>query len=471
MSQKSISAVILAGGQGKRLHSDKPKTLTKILGKPIIDWIISALDDAGIKDVCVVTGYAHEYLDEHLAGRCETVFQSERLGTGHAVMTASEFIKKHSDGDVLIYNGDAPFADRETLLGSLDHHRKNGCGVTVISAEVDDPQGYGRIIRSGDGISAIREQKDCSEEEKAVREINSGCFWFSAAELLNTLPKLTRNNSQNEYYITDCVEILLASGLRADAYIAKDRDIVLSANDRKGMLDLNNIARKRVILGLLESGVEITCTDGLIISPDVKIAPGAEIKPGCELSGRTVIGKNCVIGPNCRLNDTEVGEGSVLNSVVANGAKLGKGCTVGPFVQLRPGTVLGDLVHVGDFVEIKNSEIGAGSAVAHFNYVGDSDVGTNVNFGCGAVTANYDGTNKSRCTVGNNAFIGCNTNLVAPVKIGEAAYTAAGSTVTRDVPDGALVIERADQKIREGYSEKKLARHLEKGKKFQDTEK
>ncbi len=468
MSEKNISAVILAGGQGKRLRSKMPKTLTEILGKPIIDWIISAFEDAGIEDICVVTGYAHEYLDRHLEGKYPTVFQSERLGTGHAVMTAEKFISAHKGGNVLIFNGDAPFVDSETIRGALDFHVKNKNALTVLSANVSDPTGYGRIIRSGSGISAIREQKDCSEDEKKITEINSGCFLFDVDSLLEALPKLTRNNSQNEYYITDTVEIILSEGKRADAYPAENGDIVLSANDRKGMLELNETARRRMLEKHLENGVEIVCADGIIISPDVKIAAGAKILPGCVLSGKTVIGEDSVIGPNCQLNNTVVGDGSVLNSVVSNEAAVGSDCHIGPFVQLRPGTVISDHVHVGDFVEIKNSNIGIGTAVAHFNYVGDSDVGKNVNFGCGAVTANYDGSNKARCVISNNAFIGCNTNLVAPVKIGEAAYTAAGSTVTKDVPDGALVIERADQTIREGYSEKKLGRHLEKGKKYED---
>ncbi len=463
------NAVILAGGQGKRLRSDRPKTLTEILGKPILGWIISAFEEAGIENICVVTGYAREYVEEYLGGKYETVFQSERLGTGHAVMTAEPFLRKFPGGRTLIFNGDAPFIDAEALKSSLEHHISRKNAVTVITAEVDDPTGYGRIIRTESGISGIREQKDCSPEETKIREINSGCFWFDTDRLLETLPKLERNNSQGEYYITDTIEILLKDGRRADAFAAKNQDIVLSANDRKGMLMLNDIARRRVIDRHLENGVEFICTDGVIISPDAEIAPGAKILPGTQLWGHCKIGACSVIGPNCQLRDTEVGEKSVLNSVVANNASVGSDCSIGPFVQLRPGAALADHVHVGDFVEIKNSNIGAGSAVAHFNYVGDSDVGKNVNFGCGAVTANYDGTNKARCEISDNAFIGCNTNLVAPVKIGNAAYTAAGSTVTKDVPDGALVIERAQQQIREGYSEKKLSRHLEKGKKFSEN--
>lgn len=462
------NAVILAGGQGKRMKSNKPKALTEILGKPILGWIISAFEEAHIDNICVVTGYAHEYIDEYLNGKYETVFQSERLGTGHAVMTAAEFLKRSTDGETLIFNGDAPFVDSGTLRRSLEYHRKNCCAVTVITAEVDDPTGYGRIIRTEDGSSllAIREQKDCTPEEAAVSEINSGCFWFDTKALLKTLPKLTRNNAQGEYYITDSIEILLSEGKRAGAFAADNQDIVLSANDRKGMLLLNSIARKRVIEKHLDNGVELICDDGVIISPDAEIAPGAKIMPNTIILEGCKIGRESVIGPNSQLKNTEVGERSVLNSVVANEAKIGSDCNIGPFVQLRPGTVIKDFVHVGDFVEIKNSTICEGTSVSHFNYVGDSNVGKNVNFGCGSLTANYDGTVKSRCEIGDDSFIGCNTNLIAPVKLGTASYTAAGSTITKDIPDGALGIARSRQENKECFAEKKLSRHLEKGKKF-----
>ncbi len=466
MDIRNTNALILAGGQGKRLRSDLPKTMAEILSKPIISWITDSFSEAGIKNICIVTGYAKEYLEKYAEGRFRTVFQSERLGTGHAVMTAADWLKENPGGNTLIYNGDAPFVDPETLIKSLEFHASKNNAATVLSAEIPDPYGYGRIIRDDTGVSAIREQKDCTADEAKIHEINSGCFWFKTDELLKALPKLTRNNSQGEYYLTDTIEILKAEGKRVDAYIAENPDIVLSANDRKGMLELNEIARKRVIDKHLENGVEFVCTDGIIISPEVKIAAGAKILPGCILKGCTEIGKNSVIGPNCQLCDTVVGERSSLNNVYANGSKVGSDCNIGPFVQLRPGTVIDDSVHVGDFVEIKNSTVGKGTSVSHFNYVGDSDVGKNVNFGCGSLTANYDGTNKFRTEIGDNAFIGCNTNLVAPVKVGNAAYTAAGSTVTKDVPDGALAIERGEQKIREGYAEKKLSRHLEKGKKF-----
>lgn len=461
------NAVILAGGQGKRMKSDKPKTLKEILGKPILGWILSAFENAGIDNICIVTGFAREYVDEYLGGKYNTVFQSERLGTGHAVMTAREFLERSPDGQTLIFNGDAPFVDSDTLRRSLEYHIASKNAVTVITAEIDDPSGYGRIIRSENGILGIREQKDCSDEEKAIREVNSGCFWFDTKALLETLPKLTQANAQGEYYITDTVGILLGEGKNAGAFAADNGDIILSANDRKGMLTLNEIARKRVIERHLENGVEFVCTDGVIISPDVEIEPGVKIMPNTQMYGKCHICKGAIIGPNSQLRDTSVGERSVLNSVVANSATVGADCNIGPFVQLRPNSVVKDYVHIGDFVEIKNSVIGEGTSVSHLTYVGDSDVGKNVNFGCGVVTVNYDGTKKARCEIGDNAFIGCNTNIVAPVKIGNAAYTAAGSTITEDVPDGALAIARSRQENKEGYAERKLERHLEKGKRFQ----
>ena len=461
------NAVILAGGQGKRMKSNKPKTLTEILGKPILGWIIGAFEDAGVNNICVVTGFAHEYIDEYLGGKYETVIQTERLGTGHAVMTAAEFLKKSPDGQTIIFNGDAPFVDSETLKRSLEYHQTSENAVTVITAEVDDPRGYGRILRTENGISGIREQKDCSPEEDKIREINSGCFWFDTRALLETLPKLTRNNAQGEYYITDAIEILLRDGKKAGAYAAANQDIVLSSNDRKGMLLLNDIARKRVLDKHLDNGVEIICADGIIISPDTEIAAGAKILPNTMIMGKCRIGADSVVGPNSQLRDTTVGERSTLNNVVANEAIVGNDCSIGPFVQLRPNTVIKDWAHVGDFVEIKNSTVGEGTSVSHLTYVGDSDVGKNVNFGCGTVTSNYDGNIKARCEIGDNAFIGCNTNLIAPVKVGAAAYTAAGSTITKDVPDGALGIARSRQENKPNYAERKLKRHLEKGKRFQ----
>ena len=458
------NAVILAGGMGKRMKSDKPKVLLEVLGKPMLQWVIDACNDAGISNICVVKGYGADMLDEYLLGSLRTVLQPERLGTGHAVSCASCFLEEFSDGNTLIACGDSPFIDPETIKSSLELHIASKSAVTVITARLDNPRGYGRIIRSEDGIEGIVEEKDCSDSQRKINEISSGCYWFNTKKLLEALPRLQRNNSQREYYLTDTISILKSDGCVAQAYLSDNQDSVLGANDRAGLLKLNDIARMKVIFKHLEAGVELISTDAVTISPDVKIAPGAKILPGSMLMGKTIIGRDSVIGPNTRLLNVTVGERSTLDNVVATDSRVGSDAKIGPFVQLRPGSVIADKAHIGNFVEIKNSAIGKGSSVSHLTYIGDSDVGKNVNFGCGTVTVNYDGSVKSRCEIGDNAFIGCNTNLVAPVKIGEAAYTAAGSTITKDVPDGALAIERGTQVIKEDYAKQKLKRHLEKGK-------
>ena len=458
------NAVILAGGMGKRMKSDKPKVLLEVLGKPMLQWVIDACNDAGISNICVVKGYGADMLDEYLLGSLRTVLQPERLGTGHAVSCASCFLEEFSDGNTLRAYGDSPFIDPETIKSSLELHIASKSAVTVITARLDNPRGYGRIIRSEDGIEGIVEEKDCSDSQRKINEISSGCYWFNTKKLLEALPRLQRNNSQGEYYLTDTISILKSDGCVAQAYLSDNQDSVLGANDRAGLLKLNDIARMKVIFKHLEAGVELISTDAVTISPDVKIAPGAKILPGSMLMGKTIIGRDSVIGPNTRLLNVTVGERSTLDNVVATDPRVGSDAKIGPFVQLRPGSVIADKAHIGNFVEIKNSAIGKGSSVSHLTYIGDSDVGKNVNFGCGTVTVNYDGSVKSRCEIGDNAFIGCNTNLVAPVKIGEAAYTAAGSTITKDVPDGALAIERGTQVIKEDYAKQKLKRHLEKGK-------
>ncbi len=456
------NAVILAGGQGKRMKADIPKPMFKVLGEPMLEWVIKACEDADITELCIVTGFMSEVIDEYLNGRYESVIQSERLGTGHAVMQAVPFMKRRSRGNTLVLCGDAPFIDSKTIGNALKLHESEGNSVTVITAEIENPKGYGRIVRSGDGISCIVEEKDANPQQREIREVNSGAYWFKTDDLLEYLGELTQNNSQGEYYLTDSVFIALNKGRRVNAYISENPDVVLGANDRKGLLELNTAARMAVIEKHLENGVEFTCTDGVVIGRDVVIESGTEIMAGTQLRGNTVIGKDCRIGPNCIIDNCEIKDGVSLNYVQAFESVIEAGVKIGPWVHIRPGSHIMSGVKIGDFVEIKNSTIGEGTAVAHLTYVGDSDVGKKVNFGCGTVTVNYDGIVKSRCEIGDNCFIGCNTNLIAPVKLGKAVYTAAGTTITKDVPDYALAIDRGVVKIKEGYSLRKLKKRLEK---------
>ena len=456
------NAIILAGGQGKRMKAEMPKPLFKVLGEPMLEWVIGACEGSGISDICVVKGYMAEMIDEYLGGRYETVLQAERLGTGHAVMQAIPFMKKNTDGNTLVLCGDAPFIDSKTISDSLKMHKDNGNSVTVITSEVENPFGYGRIIRTADGISSIVEEKDATVEQKKIREINSGAYWFRTEDLIEALGLITTDNSQGEYYLTDTIYILLEKGKKADAFKSENPNVVLGANDRRGLLMLNKTAREDIIARHLENGVEFTCTDGITIGRDVVIGAGTQILSGTVLSGKTAIGTDCVIGPDCIIENSKVGNGTKLNYVQCYESQIDDNVKIGPFVQVRPGSHIKSGAKIGDFVEIKNSVIGEETAVAHLTYVGDSDVGGCVNFGCGVVTVNYDGEKKSRCTIEDNAFIGCNTNLIAPVRVGKGAYTAAGSTITKDVPADALAIERGETRTVEGYAARKLKNRKKK---------
>lgn len=449
------NAVILAGGQGKRMKAEIPKPMFEVLGEPMLEWVIKACEGAELSSLCIVKGYKAEIIDEYIGDRYRTVMQAERLGTGHAVMQAIPFLKENNDGNTLILCGDAPFIDSETIKNSLEQHIADNNAVTVITSVIGNPKGYGRIIRTGNGISSIVEEKDADEEQKKICEVNSGAYWFRTADLIEALGELTTDNAQGEYYLTDTIYILINKGRRANAYTSSNPDVIKGANDRKGLLELNTIARMNVIDKHLENGVEFTCTDGIEIQPDVVIGAGTFIGSGTKLRGKTVIGSGCHLDC-CIIEDCTVGDNTRLNYVQAFKSQIDDNVKIGPFVQVRPDCHIMSGAKIGDFVEIKNSTIGECTAVAHLTYVGDSDVGKNVNFGCGTVTVNYDGVNKHRCEIGDNCFIGCNTNLIAPVKLGKGAYTAAGTTITNDVPDFALAIERGSTVIKADYSLKKM---------------
>lgn len=461
------NVVILAGGQGKRMKTDKPKVLCNVIGEPMLEWVITACENAQLGKICVVKGFAADMIDEYVNKRSskaeiQTVMQEERLGTGHAVMQAKEFLEAHKDGNTLVLCGDVPFIDEDTINGALELHIQRDCSVTVVTSRVENPTGYGRIIRNDKGISGIAEHKDCDPYQLAITEVNSGCYWFKTADLLDVLFEITPENAQGEYYLTDCIELLIAKGKTADAYISRNPNVALGADDRRGLLMLNDIARSEIIGKFLDDGIEFCCTDGVSIGNNVTIGAGTVIHSGVILRGNTVIGENCVLGNNCIIENTKVGNNVNLNNVQAYESIIEDDVKIGPYVQLRPNSHIMKGVKIGDFVEIKNSTIGEYTAVAHLTYIGDSDVGANVNFGCGVVTVNYNGDKKFRTVIEDNAFIGCNTNLVAPVRVGKGAYTAAGSTITKDIPDNALAIERGKAEIKEGYASRKLKARTEK---------
>ena len=458
-------AVILAGGQGKRMKAPIPKPMFKVLGEPMLEWVLGACETAGLEKICVVTGYEAEQIKAYLGDRCETAFQAERLGTGHAVMQTLPFLNADTDGNTLVLCGDAPFIDSDTIKDSLKYHMESQNSVTVITAQVPDPTGYGRILRTESGIAGIVEHKDATDEQKKISEINSGCYWFRTLDLIDLLGQIKNNNAQHEYYLTDTVAIALESGRKAGAFCSENPDVVLGANDRKGLLALNTAARMKVLNDHMANGVGFTCTDGIIIERSVKIGAGTEILPGTILRGKTEIGANCVIGPNCVVEDCTVGDNVTLNTMQAYQSQIDSGVKIGPYVHIRPDSHICSGALIGDFVEIKNTVIGPDTLIAHLAYLGDSDIGKAVNIGCGCVTVNFDGIKKSRCEIGDYAFVGCNNNLIAPVSLGKYSYTAAGATITTDVPDYALAIDRGTLHIKEGYTLRKFAQQKKEEKK------
>ncbi len=452
-------AVILAAGEGTRMKSKKPKVLAEVLFKPMIDWVIDSAKACGMEEenICVVTGHGREQLEAALPQGVQTVVQTERLGTGHAVMQAREFLRAHGSANVLILGGDAPFMDGETVSMALQYHTRANSAATVISADVTDPTGYGRIVRDTNGdFSGITEEKDATEEQKAIREVNSGAYWFNIQALLVALEKMETNakyrlNAAKEYYLTDAIEILRSMGQRVTTFNSRSEDVVLGVNDRDQLAHLNEIARQKIIRRHRLAGVSIPFDTGVIIAPDVQIGRDAQILQGTILKGKTEIGEDAVVGPNSVLENCVIGAGATVTQTYGTDVRVGEKTQVGPFARLRPGTQIGADVRVGNFVEVKNSTVGDGTKISHLSYIGDTDVGRNVNVGSGCATVNFTGKEKFRTTIGDHAFIGCDTSLVAPVRVGDRAYTGAGSTITEDVPDDALALGRARQVIKKDW--------------------
>ncbi|MDR0223172.1 MAG: bifunctional UDP-N-acetylglucosamine diphosphorylase/glucosamine-1-phosphate N-acetyltransferase GlmU [Oscillospiraceae bacterium] len=446
------TCIVLAAGDGKRLKTEKPKVLMEVAFEPMLVWVLDSVKASGIKRIGVIIGNNAELIEKRLEKyKCETFLQAERKGTGHAVMQAESLLRERQ-GDVLVVCGDAPFMDEETINGAYELHKSQGNAVTVITAETPAPTGYGRILRGkGDRVIGIIEEADCTDKQREITEVNSGAYWFNAGSLLDVLPKLDNDNKSGEYYLTDTVELLAErAGTGIGAYKTANGNVTLGANSRRALRLLNKIAAEMIIDSHLDNGVDII-GESSIIGRSAVIGKDTLIMPNTIIKGETVIGSGCVIGPNTLIDSCEIGKNVTLNNVQAYESVIEDNVKAGPFVHLRPKTVLGKDVKIGDFVEVKNSSIGEKTAIAHLTYIGDSDVGGGVNFGCGSVTANYDGVKKHRTVIGDNAFIGCNTNLIAPVKVGADATTAAGSTITRDVPDGSLAIERAQMNIKENW--------------------
>jgi len=444
-------AIILAAGEGKRMKSNTPKVLHKVCGKEMINHVIDNIRKSGVDEVSVVIGKGADKVRKGTESRNILYsVQEEQLGTGHAVMCAEEFLKGKK-GSVAIFVGDGPLITEETVTKLTKYHEEQKCSATILTSIMSDPLKYGRIIRNSQGeVEKIVEFKDCNEEEVKVNEINSGMYCFDIDTLLNTLGKLNNNNNQGEYYLTDVIEILKNEGKKVGA-IAVDVEEITAVNSKAELSVANDIMRSRINRNHMDNGVIIMDPRSTYIECDVIIGQDTVVYPGNIIEGTTVVGENCVLYSNNRITNSIIGDDvTVENSVVLN-SKIGNNTTVGPFAYIRPETTIGDNARIGDFVEIKKSSIGDGTKVSHLTYIGDAEVGEKCNFGCGTVVVNYDGKAKYKTTIGNNVFIGCNTNLVSPVEVEDNTYIAAGSTITEKIPEGSLAIARARQINKENW--------------------
>ena len=450
-----FTSVILAAGMGTRMKSKMPKVLHKVCGKPLSKWVIDASEAAGADKVCAVVGHKAETVKEVLGDVCEFALQAEQKGTGHAVMQAIDVIK-NSKGEVVILNGDTPLITAETINKAIEYHKNNGNQATVITAILDDATGYGRIVRDNDGsVLKIVEQKDASKEEKKINEVNSGMYVFDAQSLVYALDKITPNNAQGEYYLTDTLEILLSAGKKIGGYAISDNDEIRGINDRVQLNEAEKIMQKRINEYHMRNGVTMRNPESVYIEDGVEIGNDTEICQNVTIKSGTKIGSDCVIGSGSMLDRAVIHDGvDVLSSVILE-SEVDEGTHVGPFAYIRPNCHVGKEVKVGDFVELKNSNIDDGTKISHLTYIGDSDVGKRVNFGCGTVTCNYDGKKKYRTTIGDDCFVGCNTNFVSPINVGDGVYIAAGLTITEDISENSLSIARARQVNKEGWKDKR----------------
>ena len=447
--------VILAAGKGTRMKSKLPKVLHRAAGKSMLQHVIDAAYAAGARRNIVVTGFGGDVVRSAIGDSVEYVEQCEQLGTGHAVLQAKDLLSGEH-GTIMVLCGDTPLLTAELLARFHEEHVNAGAKATVLTAIMPNAKGYGRIIRRENGeVLKIVEHKDATPEEREIHEVNAGIYCFDAEALFSALTKVTNDNAQGEYYLPDVLSILRDAGEKIWAVVADNYESTLGINSRSQLAVAERILRKRKVEELMADGVTIMDPNTTFIDAEVRVGMDTIIYPFTILEGVTVIGEDCIIGPHVRFQDMVIGDGVKAHYVYAHDAEVESGSDLGQFNHIRPDSHIGTGVKIGNFVEIKNSNIGECSKVPHLSYIGDCDMGAHVNMGCGTITVNYDGKNKYRTSIGNDAFVGCNSNLVAPVVVGENAYVAAGSTITRDVPSGTLAVARARQKEIEGWHDKR----------------
>ncbi|GHF84966.1 bifunctional protein GlmU [Kitasatospora xanthocidica] len=464
MGANSLAAVVvLAAGGGTRMKSNKlPKVLHEVCGRSLVGHAVAAAGELTPEQLVVVVGHQREQVQEHLAAHypaVRTAVQEEQNGTGHAVRTALEALAADGvrlAGTVIVTAGDSPLLTGATLNRLADAHAAQRNGVTVLTAVVPEPFGYGRIVRDEDGtVASIVEERDADDTQRAIAEINSGVFAFDAELLAEALSELTTDNSQGEEYLTDTLAILRKAGHRVGAVVADDHRDILGINDRVQLSQARRLLNDRLLERAMRGGVTVVDPATTWFDVQVTFEPDAVVLPNTQLQGTTHLGEGCEVGPNSTLKDSSVGAGARVSNTTADRAEVGELASVGPYAYLRPGAKLARKAKVGTYVEVKNSELGEGAKVPHLSYIGDATIGEGTNVGAASVTVNYDGVNKHRTVIGAHCRTGSDNMFIAPVTIGDGAYTGAGSVITTDVPAGALGVNRAQQRNIEGWVERK----------------
>ncbi|MFZ7946906.1 MULTISPECIES: bifunctional UDP-N-acetylglucosamine diphosphorylase/glucosamine-1-phosphate N-acetyltransferase GlmU [Bacillaceae] len=447
-------AVILAAGQGTRMKSKLYKVLHQVCGKPMVQHVVDQITKLNIHEMVTIIGHGAEMVQAQLGDGSHYALQEKQLGTAHAVMQA-ESLLAGKEGVTIVVCGDTPLIKAETMEALFKHHEELNAKATILTARIEDPTGYGRIVRNEEGlVEKIVEHKDATDTERKINEINTGTYCFDNLALFEALRNVSNNNVQGEYYLPDVIEILKKQGEVVTAFQTDELEETLGVNDRVALAEAERIMRQRTNTAHMRNGVTIIDPVNTYIDTDVKIGQDTIIYPGTVIKGKTAIGEDCHIGPNSEIDTCQIGNGTVIRQSAAHNSSIGSHVNIGPFAHIRPDSAISDDVKIGNFVEIKKAIFGKGSKASHLSYIGDAEVGSDVNIGCGSITVNYDGKNKYLTKIEDGVFIGCNSNLVAPVTIGKGAYVAAGSTITKDVPGEALSIARAQQVNKENYVQK-----------------
>ena len=451
-------AIILAAGKGTRMKSDLPKVLHKVAGISMLEHVFRSVSAIDPEKTVTVVGHKAELVEQVLAGQTDFVRQTEQLGTGHAVMMA-EPVLENLTGQTLVIAGDTPLITGESLKNLIDFHINHKNVATILTAEADNPFGYGRIVRNQhEEVLKIVEQKDASDFEQQIKEINTGTYVFDNARLFEALKNINTNNAQGDYYITDVIGIFRENGEKVGAYTLKDFDESLGVNDRVALATAESVMRSRINQQHMVNGVSFVNPHATYIDVDVEIAPEVQVEANVTLKGQTKIGAETILTNGTYIVDSVIGERTVITNSMIEESIVADGVTVGPYAHIRPGSSLAKDVHVGNFVEVKESSIGENTKAGHLTYIGNSEVGANVNFGAGTITVNYDGQKKYKTIIGNNVFVGSNSTIIAPVELGDNSLVGAGSTITKDVPADAIALGRGRQINKEDYA-KRLPHH------------